>query len=176
MPSEGLTTEEEKQFIELAKKLTGTVSEDLYNALASKFVFTAIEVVTLRENEGKLEVLLTKRESGDIFGSSWHSPGSMLRASDAPETHNTAGDYKNAFKRIEEEIGVPFNVPPKFVGTMFQRHVRGVENALIFVSSIIETPAAKGQFFPVDALPEPFIEHHRSIIAMAVREWNKLRM
>jgi|SRR3989344_475471 len=175
MTSEGLTIEEEKQFIKLTEKLTGQVTKDLYNALASKFAFTAIEVVTLRVHEGKLEVLLTKRDSDDIFANGWHSPGSILRASDAPEKYDTVGDYQSAFKRVEQEIKVPFSVVPKFVGIILQRHLRGVDNGIVFISEIAEAPG-KGQFFPVDAIPEPFLEHQRAIIAMAVEGWKKIRI
>jgi len=126
-------------------------------------------------NEDKLEVLLTKRGQDDMFANSWHSPGSILRTSDAPEKLDTIGDYQSAFRRIEQEIQVPFSIVPKFVGMIFQRNLRGVENGIIFIGEIKEMPG-KGKFFPVDALPEPFLESQKAIVAMAVEEWNKLKI
>ncbi len=98
----------------------------------------------------------------------------MLRASDAPEKHDTVGNYQSAFERIEQEIKTSFSTSPEFVGTILHRHIRGAENALVFISEIREEPG-KGQFFSVDALPKPLIEHHRSIIAFAITGWNKLK-
>ncbi len=167
MPTEGLTEVQETQLVELLSLMGARMSAAVYNAIAAKTALTAIETVILRETGGDPQILLTQRPPEDVhYAGQWHSPGSMLRASDAPDKFDTPIDFVHPFDRVGKEIGVPIEVV-EFADYVFQRTPRGVENGLVFICRATGEPT-KGTWFPADALPEPLIEHHRPIIKAAL--------
>lgn len=169
MITEGLTAIEEGRLIDLCGKVGTKMSRSFYNAVAAKFVMTGIEAVTLRHHRDRVEILLTQRAADDAYWpGQWHSPGSILRAADAPAEPGVVGSYDAAFRRVENEIGTSFAHISGLVGSVFHRTHRGPENCLVFVCQLAGEPQ-KGSFFPVDSLPEPFIDSQRSAIEMAVR-------
>ncbi len=175
MYSKGLSEEEEHQFIALASKLDARMTAELYNAIALKFATIAVEAVTLRIKDKVVEVLLAKRSENDVhYAGQWHSPGSILRAEDAPDEIDAIGDFGKAFKRIEVENGCRFK-SIQFIDWLFHRVVRGPVLAMVFTCEIDGEPE-NGRFFPIDNLPEPFIEHHRPIISRAVAHYRQTKI
>ncbi len=165
----GLTDSEEQCFIDLCTKLGQPVSHALFNALAAKFVLVGLETVIWRRRPSGLEVLLTQRPANDAnWPGFWHSPGVMLRATDAPKEVGVPCHFESAFYRAEAEIGANFSSWPRFAGINFIRGRRGPNVCLIFACQISGSPA-RGQFFPTIDLPEPLVEGHLRIIEQAIR-------
>lgn len=170
MVTEGLTETEEQQAIALLNKACSRMSAEFYNAVAAKFVMTAVETVSLRRRGGRVEVLLVERDPSDKFyaGQS-HSPGTMLRASDRT--------YGDALARVQRaELGFRFVGLPQFVAPIFQHTRRGPENGLVFACKLEAEKPRLGQFYDVEAPPENLIDHHEPIIRAATefikgKEW-----
>lgn len=81
-----LSHEEEVELIRLLGKVGSVMSAGVFTAVAAKFALPTVETVIMRkiESEG-VQVLLTQRPSDDAtpaLRNKWHSPGTMLRASD----------------------------------------------------------------------------------------------
>lgn len=167
MVTEGLTKAEEQQVLELLNKVGSRMSAEFYNAVAAKFVLTAIETVPLRRRGDTVEVLLLERNPNDTFyAGQVHSPGSMLRASDQT--------YGDALRRVQwAELGLRFAEPPQFVSPLFQSTPRGPENGLVFACRLEAEPTI-GKFHDVTSLPPNVIEHHRPIIQAATEFFRKL--
>lgn len=168
MTTEGLTEAEEQEGIRILNKVGARMSMAFYNAVAAKFVLTAIETVVLREHARNTQVLLTERSVNDVhYAGQMHSPGSMLRASDQP------GSYADAFNRVQRsELKVTFCKEPEFVGNLFQYTERGPENGVVVICETKDEPA-KGNFCDVDKLPANLIHHHYPIIDLAVSRFKK---
>ena len=176
-----LTEAEERQMIELVDKMGSQWTARLYNKFASKFALTAIEIVFLkRDNRGDILVLLTRHPHGDsYYPDQWHSPGTMLRASDyQEETEKNLGipefdGFRKTFERLEKsELGVRFMGRPRHIKSIFHFTPRGSETALIFLCELEGEPKS-GKFFKVNELPHDLIEHHYRIISMAVEAFDK---
>ena len=169
--TEGLISSEEDRLVELMGKVGSAMSNRFFNAVATKFALIAIETVVLRQSAtGTIQVLLTQRPLDDsipAWRGMWHSPGTMLRASDR--------SYEDAFARVQNgELGTRFLEPPRFVDTLFYRHVRGSENPLIFVCEIEGEPR-NGKFFDVESLPENLTPHHQEVIRVATQHYQALK-
>src|SRR3989344_3481576 len=171
-----LDPEEEKEMIRLFNKMGGQWTPNLYNTFAPKFALTAIETVFLRRNAiSGVEILLIQRPPTDAhYPNEWHSPGTMLRATDFQEETVTGKDipahdgFKKAFDRLaQSELGIGFKTKPRQVRSIFHFTPRGSEIALIFLCELEGEPKA-GRFFAVDHLPKNLIEHHHRIIEAAM--------
>lgn len=163
----GLTDSEEKQLITLLGKVQDKMSMEVFEAVAAKFVITAIETVILRRNENKdnqVETLLIPRPEGDMhWPGKLHTPGTILRESDFVN-----GSYDQAFARIQnKEIEVEFSVAPRFVAYQFANNVRGACNHLVFIAEIDNSKDFAGEFYPVDNLPSDFLEDQREMVEFA---------
>ena len=169
-----LTASEEQQLIHLLGKVGPLMSMEVYNAIAAKFVLTAIETVVIRSVGGHIEVLLLRRSPEDVhYRNMWHSPGTMLRDADAPRECDVPGTLAEAFNRVQNnEIGCQFQEPPIFVNYVFQRTPRGSENGLVFLCKLAGDPK-EGQFFRIDKLPENLMQHHRWIIELAAQYYRE---
>jgi hypothetical protein len=144
------------------------MSPGFFNAVAKGFALTAIETVVLCHHDGHVQVLLTRRSKHDTIPAwrgKWHSPGSMLRASDR--------SYEDAFERTQaNELRARFSRKPRFAGTCFHHHERGAEIALVFVCELEGEPAI-GCYYDVDELPDDLISHHRVVIQTAVDHYDQ---
>ena len=168
-----LTPADEQLLIDLLDRVGTPMPAGVFNALAAKVPLTGIEAVILRRSDRQLKVLLLQRPKNDKhWPEQWHMPGTILRNSDAPEPLNIEGSFSAAFRRIEDrELKAKFLSLPKFAGYYFHRAERGVVNSILFCCEAAE--GAQGTYFPVDALPENFIECHRPMIAQAVKEYER---
>lgn len=145
----------------------GLLPEDLFIELARLTVLAGVEVVCLRQGAVGVEVLLTQRvESDQFWAGQWHSPGSIVRPTDA------AGSYHSAFARIlSGELGLVEWLEPVFVGTYFWHAKRGSAVSLVHWLDVTETTMPVGAFFPVTALPENTIVDMDKIIVMAANAY-----
>lgn len=126
----------------------------LFNALARVTVTTSCEAVIFRVNaEGKTEVLLTQRTSGEIYAGKLHCPGSVMRPGE---------DLSHVFERISKnEIGTRIT-KYTFKGVISnRREKRGHFMQLIFHVELEGEPV-KGKWYGLESLPENIIDFHRS--------------
>lgn len=165
-------SDDERLLLSLLKRLPPFLPLDVFHELSKRVMLTAVETVCLRTGENGIEVFLTRRSPDDeYYPNLWHSPGTMLRADDAPRQMNVAAGYESAFRRLEEkELHLKFVDTPRLVGSRLYSSPRGSENSMVFLAEIEGEPE-NGKFFPVDELPADLVESHRGIIAIAVRHY-----
>ena len=163
-----LNCEEEQTLIGLLGKVTPqTMTAGVFNAVAKLFRLPAIELVCFRKGtDDQIEVLLSKRPDDDpLFPGQWHSAGTIARLTDATEMHS----LDRLAKTELGILGLTMRTSPRLAGPCYSCHARGGEVHLIYVMwlDILEPIPAHHQFFPVNNLPEPFMEHHREVIRIA---------
>ena len=138
-------------------------------------VWIAIETVVLRRKGGCVEVLLIRRPPDDKhYANLLHSPGTLLRGSDAAEGENEVPlTFDKAFTRLEQgELHLSFVGERRKVGELFFRTTRGPTLCLVYACQIAGEPKV-GQFYPVDSLPKDLVKSHSFIIPMAVRAFTE---
>lgn len=157
-------TVDEQQLIRLLGRVESPMSNELYNAIAPIVPAVAVESVILRKVKDKTQVYLVQRPDNDAhWPREWHSPGTLLRASDACDRDPIAV----ALKRIEaRELGIKFKTY-RFTGRfVFHQTPRGSEMSLVYVCTVEEEPKVGG-FFPVNELPQSLIIHQQPVIRIA---------
>lgn len=189
-----LTPEEVMKTVELLGKLDpgSYLPAPVFHALERLAALTAIENVFLRENQGKIEVLLTPRPSlkeDPYYGGQVNSPGSMLRGSDVPslpdaynlcdsESMGDTAKYEKVFRRIlKDELGVTkFGSKPKLMGTFLYLTPRGLEHVVAHLCTVREEDTPNGTWYCVGSLPENLVKHHREVLIPAAVEFYKSEM
>ncbi len=189
----GLTPAEQNQLIYLLGRLQQPWPREVYNAFASIICFTAIEVALLRMHEGRLQILLTERTGDEFYAGKFHSPGSMLRATDVVKTDGldpSACTYENAIKRVlVQDLGFPemmveedwtmyFNSLPLAIPGFPYNTPRGPENCLLIIGELAEVPA-QGAYVDIEKVlnnPVDFfmIPHNLLVIRRAKWAFNLL--
>ncbi|MFH1631667.1 MAG: NUDIX domain-containing protein [bacterium] len=129
------------------------------------YVFPAVafELLVFRHNKDKLEILLTQRESDDKFWPGWwHFPGTIIRITDSVES---------VWKRLADEVGVDkFDRQPRLVDFNFSDNKRGHGGHLFYLLEVDrDANFPNGQFFPIDDLPEPILDHQPAQIEQAAK-------
>ncbi|MDO8559518.1 MAG: hypothetical protein Q7S23_00575 [bacterium] len=142
----------------------------LFNALCQVTVTVAIEAVALRTNPGSggIEVLLTQRPKTEpAYPGEWHCPGSALRPGELIQSVFARLSRAEFFTSIAmwKDAGV-WNNP---------NEARGHFLHLVYLCLV--EGGSRGQWFPVELLPTPTVDHHgEQIIPMALRVYNALEM
>ena len=137
---------------------------ELFNAIARVSINVAVEAVCLRRGDSGVEVLMTRRAEDDTaYPGEWHCPGSFFRPGE---------DETQVFARLAKGEFLADGVRWQFA-SYFNSHQeeRGHTFSLIFLCELEEgvTPH-RGQWWPVDRLPERAVYHHRhNIITVAVK-------
>lgn len=154
----------ERAAAELESQEPGYLPKRLFWLVCRLSVTTTTELAPIREENGRLQVLLTKRPDDDEFWpGEWHIPGVVIRATDEK------GSLKNPIERIlEDELEgmVPLRDTPKLAQIWFGQIARGAEldHVLYYpTDSNHETDTMK--FFDVDDLPLNIMEHQREMVA-----------
>jgi ADP-ribose pyrophosphatase YjhB (NUDIX family) len=130
---------------------------ELFDALARLTVSVAIEAVCLRLNpqSRNVEVYLVKRsETETAYPGEWHCPGTVIRPGE---------EFSSAFERLSrKEFGAKF-LETRFVSNLnHPTEARGHFLSMVYLCILGETSGAlRGQWFPVKALPEKTVIHHR---------------
>lgn len=140
---------------------------ELFNAVAQLSITVAVEAVALRytPNGDAVEVLLTQRAANDpAYPGKSHCPGTALRPGEVVE---------DAFRRLSK--GEFFSEVWAWgrANTWNNPHeARGHFLHLVYVCQVKE--GVRGKWFPIKALPDNIVEHHRDhIIPMALSEFGK---
>lgn len=133
----------------------GKYGTKLFDALARLTVTPAAEACCFRYTTGVgFEVLLRQRGPDEAYPGQFHCPGSVFRP------RETDADLFLRLERSEAMTGIH---NPRLVG--HNNHLdeeRGHFMALIF---LVDAEAGPGtQWYPVNNLPEPMVEHHRTMV------------
>lgn len=167
-----MTKPEEKTLIELLRKLQpGFYPLEIFLQLARLVVLPIVEFVPLRlRDDGKVEVLLLTRESDDaIWPNQLHTPGTVIRPTDIDS------QMYLPFKRIvEDELNGTEISSPHYVGNLFNKSKRGVEQAQIYWVEATAEPKT-GQFYPVDELPPNLVDSQPKFIEQAAQSFLRLK-
>ena len=166
-----INKKEQQQLVDLLKQLEpGFLPYDIFVQIARLVVMPIIEFVPLRMNGGNVEVLLLHRGKDDqIWPDEWHTPGTVIRATD-----NQAEIYK-AFERIiKDELKNTKVTDGHFVGTIFHSSKRGMEHSQVFWVEVLGEPKA-GKFYPTDNLPDSLMVSQRKFINQAVKNFSLSR-
>lgn len=162
-------SEEHKKLVDALKKLEpGFLPYDIFVQIARLVALPIIEFVPLRMNGAIVEVLLLHRGEDDpIWSGEWHTPGTVVRATD------NAKNIYEAFERIlKDELAGTKTENMHFVGSILHKSKRGTEQAQVFWVEVMEEPKA-GVFYPVTALPKKMMESQKAFIAQAVESFQK---
>ena len=129
---------------------------ELFDALCRVTVTVAIEAVCLRLNEDQaIEVLLIQRRPDDsAYPGEWHCPGSAMRPGESHEdvfTRLSRGEFWAEIRKKEflDNFNIPHEARGHFVSHVYRCEV---------------VPGGKGTWFPITALPEKTVDHHRQCI------------
>jgi hypothetical protein len=155
----------------LANFEPGFLPYPVFEQIARLVALPIVEFVPLRKNGSSVEVLLVERTADDPF---WpgllHTPGTVIRATDLSD-----GKQENwpAFQRIlEDELKGTKVSSPHYVGSIFHRSKRGVEQAQLYWVEVLEDPKV-GKFYSTYELPGGLIESQVSFIIEAVRHFEQ---
>lgn len=155
---------------ELSTIKSGFLPEPLFNQIARLGVLVFIELIALRENNGQIEVLLTKRSDQDTFWpNQYHHPGTVLRPNDIDHSLASAFDrlYKDEFKCAPPQDG------PFFAGLYFKQQLRGKGFGLI--NWIELSDCSVGEYLPVNDLPKNLVKGQNDYIQKCAVEFSKYK-
>lgn len=159
-----MTDLEIKTVTQLLKKLEpGLLPLSIFNEITRIFVSSIVEIVPLKKKNGVTQVLLVRRESDDPFWPNmWHTPGTVLRATDRK------GDLNDAFQRIlNSELGCTEEITPIFVDIRFSQSTRGSEfSAIYYINMVGKTK--NGEWFDASSLPQDLVKSQGELIKKAV--------
>jgi hypothetical protein len=142
----------------------GVLPFDIFHAIARLMVMPIIEVVPLRRGpEGRVEILLLKREANDpVWPRQLHVPGTVVRASDE------AGSFRDALTRVLEgelkqvEVGEPV-----LVKNILHHSGRGMEASQVFWVEV-RGEAGKREFYDAEHLPDTIVKSQLDFIPDAI--------
>lgn len=141
--------------------------EKFFEPLARLIVNVGIETVFLRFNPelSIREIFLRKRKEEETYPGQWHIPGSLLRYGE---------EIDDVFERIlsEECYGIAAS-GFRFVGFYNNiKEARGHALQIVYRCDVEyngKSEVGLGSWFPLDALPDPVVDHHlETIIPMAI--------
>lgn len=133
----------------------GKYGTKLFNALARLTVTTATEACCFRYDPARgYEVLLRQRGMDEAYPGQFHCPGTVYRPGESDN---------DLFRRLEQAEAMVGICNPRLVGHNNHRdEERGHFVALIF---LVDADVGPGTFwYPVNNLPEPMVEHHRTVV------------
>lgn len=157
----------------LSRQPAGFLPLPLFLQVMRLAVASIVEVVPLRiTSENTVQVLLLKRDDDyGLWPDTMHTPGVVIRPTDREKS------YEDAFGRIfdGELKGIKAHGAPQFVCYTLHKSKRGMENALVFCSEIVENSGV-GMFFETDNLPENLMESQRDFIVKAADYFKKTKL
>ncbi len=143
---------------------------DIFHQVARLVATPIIEVVPLRTNAGKTEILLLRREVDDpVWPNQLHVPGTVVRASDTP------GSFNDPLKRVlsKELHGVPTSALT-FVKNILHHSGRGMEASQIFWVEV-QGEAIEGAFYDANELPGDIVRSQLDFIPDAIAHFKSAR-
>lgn len=152
---------------QLKRLKPGFLPYDIFVQVARLSVLPIIELVPVRRGQdSSIEVLLLERPEDDrIWPGMVHSPGTVLRPTDAEVGLDAA------FNRIiTDELNGTKVSAPRFVDTYFHKSRRGAEFAQVYWAEVLEEPSV-GKMYELSKLPENLIESQHVFIKDAAANY-----
>ncbi|MDB5168829.1 MAG: hypothetical protein JWO41_185 [Candidatus Saccharibacteria bacterium] len=151
----------------------GFLPYPIFEQVARIVALPIVEFVPLRRQGDSIQVLLIRRPANDpIFPGMEHTPGTVIRATDASDGQQ---DSWAAFDRIlKDELQGTSTGDPHYVGSMFHHSKRGAEQAQIYWVEV-SGESAVGTFYDIEQLPTELMESQRKFIALAAQDFAKRR-
>lgn len=171
------TQEEIQQAVQTLNKLErGFLPFELFLSVADKVVMPALELVPVRQNGDRLEVLLTQRPASDPhWPEYWHLTGTIIRASDQEGI-----EFSSAKARVLQDelhgtvtpVGAIY-----FLYATFMDIARGreLDHVYYFETNASDSDVQEGVFFDVESLPEKTMQHHKRFAVDIARDFRSKR-
>jgi hypothetical protein len=166
MPNHDLTEEEINLARELLSKLEpGFLPPPIFYEITRLTAVPIIEVVPLRFNSGKTQILLLPRSSNDpTWPNQLHVPGTVIRATDTMDI---------AFRRIfDGELNGSGHGEAEFVQNILHNSGRGMEASQIYWVEILDEPKT-GQFYNANDLPQTLVRSQLDFISEVVKVYEE---
>jgi hypothetical protein len=145
---------------ELLKRLEpGFLPLEIFTQVARLVRLPMVDVVPLRYEDGVAMIGTLRRSHDDPWWpDEWHLPGTAFRSTDTLE---------DAISRLlQDEIATEQAGAPVFRGISIHESKRGAEVVLAYtVSDCVLRQDSPISWFPMDALPQPFIPSELNVIA-----------
>lgn len=166
-----MSTISEKQITEVENTLSqlspGFLPYPIFLQVSRLTVNCIIEIVPIRLRDNKPEVLLLKREeSCSIWSNMFHTPGTVLRATD--EKWSFVSAFDRVIKTELKEYKISSS--PIYVDTVFQQTARGAELALVHYVEV-EDNFNNDNFYSLNRLPDNVVETQINFIKNAVNRF-----
>ncbi|MFA7252969.1 MAG: NUDIX domain-containing protein [Patescibacteria group bacterium] len=142
---------------------------ELFEGVAALSISVAYEMVVFRTGQdGRVEVYMTKRTDDDpAYPGEWHCPGTVRRPWESPA---------DAIERLaQREFGARI-ISYKIVGMIDDyAEKRGHFYTPVCIGHLDGEPTSpRGDWFPVDQLPENTVKHHSVGVVPCALEWRDL--
>jgi hypothetical protein len=159
------TDEEISQAASILRRLSpGSLPLDIFLETARLTTTPIIELVPLRTNDGKTEVLLFKRAEDDpTWPGQFHTPGTVIRSTDA-----STGIQAPLSRIYIDALQVKPDSQPRYVTSLLHKVARGSEMATVFYIDMSEADSTQGVWYPADQLPDSIVATQLGFIADAV--------
>ncbi len=135
------------------------IGKNLFNAIARLTVILTPEAACLRRNPqtNTVEVYLVRRAIDDTaYPGQWHIPGSAMRPGE---------EIEDVFLRLQEkELGIAITSKKFIFHFNNPKETRGHFFSLIYLCQLESGAKGKGEWFPVDQLPENIVGHHKMLV------------
>ena len=159
---------------ELVKLLSGLepgfYPYEVFKQFARLNTLSIVEIVPLRFNKSKVEVLLLRRDEEDEF---WpgllHTPGCVVRSSDIRNGKNLA--LRRVLKDELNDLEVS---SPIFVSHQYRVSERGSESAQIFWVEVFGEYSV-GKFYDIESLPADLVEGQKGFIKESARQFKVIK-
>ncbi|MBI4065712.1 NUDIX hydrolase, partial [Candidatus Kaiserbacteria bacterium] len=142
-------------------------SPAIFDAWCGAFITNPLELAVLRRGSSGVEIFLIHRE--DKFFKGWHMPGTVILP---------GNKVAEAFERlVKKEVGTPTTKAEFIMWKEFMKgdrddlaeNPRGQELSLLF-AVFVDGNVPHGTFFPLDAIPDTTLGHHKQMIG-DVQDW-----
>lgn len=163
-----ITKPEIEELVRLLKKLEpGYYPIEVFWEFCRLVKVCTVELVPfVRDQEGNIKVVLTKRDDNDKFWPGmYHTPGCIVRPRDTLE--------ESINRVMIEELKNPKVLkPPKFVTFLFSGHKRGEGVQLLYWVEL-DKKIPCGELFSCDELPVNFIQGQKKFLDKALEDYNQ---
>lgn len=149
----------------LAKLEPGLLPFAIFHQITRLTTTAILEIVPLRRNGDKIEILLLPRGVDDpVWPGQLHVPGTVILATDTLDT---------VFDRLlsKELSGIDVS-SPKFVKNIVHHSGRGTEASQIYWVNVTGEPRV-GYFYNVDKLPETLVQTQLDFIPAAIDDYRQ---
>jgi hypothetical protein len=164
------TIEEIGLAVSVLKRLQpGLLPKELFIEIARIWTTSIIEVVPVRKNGEKTEILLLKREADDPnWPGMLHTPGTVVRPTDSEK--GIVGPLERIYS---DELGLEEWKDPVFVGPILHSVNRGTEMSNVFYLDMTGLQITSGEWYDVENLPENIVDTQKSFIAESIDKYTK---